>query len=74
MINIITSNILYQNLTKDRTEYFEFHIEDEHGRPIDLNGDVLSLTLYLNQNRVKNIVKDIDIDINIVILIDLDLD
>ena len=27
---------------KDRTEYIEFHIEDQHGRPIDFNGDVLS--------------------------------
>ena len=32
---------------KDRIEYIEFHIKDEHGRPIDFNGDVLSLTLHL---------------------------
>ena len=47
LINIIPTNILYQNVTKDRIEYIEFHIKDEHGRPIDFNGDVLSFTLYL---------------------------
>ena len=25
----------------------EFHIKDEHGRPKDFNGDVLSFTLHL---------------------------
>ena len=44
LINIITTNIVYQNVTKDRIEYIEFHIKDEHGRPIDFNGDVLSFT------------------------------
>ena len=47
LINIIPTNMLYQNLTKDRIEYIEFHIEDEHGRPIDFNCDVLSFTLHL---------------------------
>ena len=47
LINIILTNILYQNVTKDRIEYIEFHIKDEHGRPIDFNGDVLSFTLHL---------------------------
>ena len=47
LINIIPTNILYQNITKDRIEYIEFHIKDEHGRPIDINGDVLSFTLHL---------------------------
>ena len=47
LINIIPTNILYQNVTKDKIEYIEFHIKDEHGRPIDLNGDVLSFTLHL---------------------------
>ena len=47
LINIIPINILYQNVTKDRIEYLEFHIKDEHGRPIDFNGDVLSFTLHL---------------------------
>ena len=47
LINIIPTNILYQNITKDRIEYIEFHIKDEHGRPIDFNGDVLSFTLHL---------------------------
>ena len=46
LINIIPTNILYQNVTKDRIEYIEFHIKDEHGRPIDFNGDVLSFTLH----------------------------
>ena len=46
-INIIPTNILYQNITEDRIEYIEFHIKDEHGRPIDFNGDVLSFTLHL---------------------------
>ena len=47
LINIIPTNILYQNVTKDRIESTEFHIKDEHGRPIDFNGDVLSFTLHL---------------------------
>ena len=47
LINTIPTNILYQNVTKDRIEYKEFHIKDEHGRPIDFNGDVLSFTLHL---------------------------
>ena len=47
LINIIPTNILYQNVTKDRIKYIEFHIKDEHGRPIDFNGDVLSFTLHL---------------------------
>ena len=47
LINIIPTIILYQNITKDRIEYIEFHVKDEHGRPIDFNGDVLSFTLRL---------------------------
>ena len=47
LINIIPTNILYQNVTKDRIEYIEFHIEDVHGRPIDFNMDVLCFTLHL---------------------------
>ena len=47
LISIIPVNILYQIVTKDRIEYFEFHIKDEHGRPIDFNGDGLSFTLNL---------------------------
>ena len=47
LINIIPTNILYQNVTKDRIEYIEFQIKEEHGRPIDFNGDVLSFTLHL---------------------------
>ena len=47
LINIIPTNILYQNVTKDRIEYIVFHIKDEHGRPTDFNGDVLSFTLHL---------------------------
>ena len=47
LINIIPTNILYQNITKDRIEYIEFHIKGEHGRPIDFNDDVLSFTLHL---------------------------
>ena len=47
LINIIPTNILYQNVTKDRIEYIEFHIKDEHGRPIDFNGDVLSFSLHM---------------------------
>ena len=48
LINIIPTNILYQKVTKDRIEYIEFLIKDEHGRPIDFNGDVLSFTLHLS--------------------------
>ena len=47
LINIIPTNILYQNVTKERIEYIEFHVKDEYGRPIDFNGDVLSFTLHL---------------------------
>ena len=47
LINIIPTNILHQNVTKDRIEYIEFHIKVEHRRPIDFNGDVLSFTLHL---------------------------
>ena len=47
LINIIPTNILYQIVTEDRIEYIEFLIKDEHGRPIDFNGDVLSFTLHL---------------------------
>ena len=47
MIINIPTNVLYQNVTKDSIEYIEFHIEDELGRPIDFNGDVLSFTLHL---------------------------
>ena len=47
LIDIIPTNILYQILTKDRIEYVEFQIKDEHGRQIDFNGDVLSFTLHL---------------------------
>ena len=47
LINIIPTTVLYQNITQDRIEYIEFHIKDEHGRPIDFNGDVLSFTLHL---------------------------
>ena len=47
LINIIPTNLLYQNVTKDRIQYIEFHIKDKHGRSIDFNGDVLSFTLHL---------------------------
>ena len=47
LINIIPTNILYQNVKKDRIEYFYFHIKDEQGGPFDFNGDVLSFTLHL---------------------------
>ena len=47
LINIIPINILYQNVAKSRIEYIESHFKDEHGRPIDFNGDVLSFTLHL---------------------------
>ena len=46
LIYILPTTILYQNVTKDRIEYIEFHIKDEHGRPIVFNGDVLSFTLH----------------------------
>ena len=47
LINIIPTKILYQNVTKDRLDYIEIHIKDEHARPIDFNGDVLSFSLHL---------------------------
>ena len=39
LINIIPTNVLYQNVTEDRIEYIEFHIKDEYRRSIDFNGD-----------------------------------
>ena len=47
LINIILAKVIYQNVTKDRIEYIEFHIKHEHGRPIDFNRDVLSFTSHL---------------------------
>ena len=47
LINIIPTNILYQNVTKDRLEYIEFRIKDEHRRPINCSAVVLSSTLHL---------------------------
>ena len=47
MIINIPTNVLYQNVTKDRIEYIEFHFKDKHVRPIDFNGDVLSFTSHL---------------------------
>ena len=47
LIKIIPTNILFQNVTKARIEYIEFHIKVERGGPIDFNGDVLSFTLHL---------------------------
>ena len=36
MIISIPTNVLYQNLTKNKIEYIEFRIKDEYGRPINL--------------------------------------
>ena len=47
LINILPTNTLYRNVTKDRIEYIEFHIKVEHGRPIDFRGDVLGFNLHL---------------------------
>ena len=47
MIINVPTNALYQNVTKDIIEYIEFLIKDEHGRPIDFKGDVLSFSLHL---------------------------
>ena len=47
LTNITPVNAIYQNVTKERMDYFEFHITDEQGRPIDFNGDVLIFTLPL---------------------------
>ena len=47
LIHFIPTILLYQNVTKDRIEYIQFHIKDEHVRPIAFKGDVLSLTLHL---------------------------
>ena len=47
LICIIPTNVLYQNVTKERIENNEFRIKDEHRRPIDFNGDVLTFTLHL---------------------------
>ena len=47
VINIIPTNILYQNVTKNRIEYIEFYIKDEQGRAFDFDGDLLNCTLHL---------------------------
>ena len=47
LIDIIPTKIFYQNVTKYRMEYIEFQIKDEHGRPNNFNGDVLSSAFYL---------------------------
>ena len=53
LINIIPTNIFYQNVTKDRIEYIEFHIEDEHGRPIDFNPSyIISTTIMCTTNTI----------------------
>ena len=44
--NIIPNNVLCQSVTNEGIEYIEFHIRDEHGRPIDFDGDILSFTLH----------------------------
>ena len=46
-INIKPTNVLYQNVRRDRIEYIEFHIKNEHGRPNEFNGDMLGFTLLL---------------------------
>ena len=47
MINILSSKVLYQNVTKERLECIEYHIRDEHDTSIDFNGYVLSFILNL---------------------------
>ena len=47
LLNITTTNVLYQNVTQQRIEYIELQKRDEHGRPFDFIGDVLSFTLHL---------------------------
>ena len=44
MINIIQTNMPYQNVAKYRIEYIELHIGDEQRIPLDFNGDILSFT------------------------------
>ena len=53
------TNVLYQNVTKDRIEYIEFHIKVEYGRPIDFNGDLLRFTLHLLQPATSLILSKI---------------
>ena len=72
LINIMPTNILYQNVTNDRIEYIEFHIKDEHGRPIDFNGDVLGFKLHLILNIF--IVKDMVIVQFLSIIIAMDIE
>ena len=47
MINNISKKVLYQLVTKQRIEIFDFSTEDEYGRSFDLNGDVLGSILRL---------------------------
>ena len=46
-INLITTNVHDQNVTKQRIEDIDFHMKDEQESPIEFNGDVLSFTLHL---------------------------
>ena len=40
LINIISNNLLYESVIKERMEYIDFHIGDEQGSYIDFNVDV----------------------------------
>ena len=43
----IPTNILYQNATKNKTEYINFIIRDEHGGSFEFYGDVMCFTLHI---------------------------
>ena len=80
LINIIPTNILYQNVTKDRIEYIEFHIKDEHGNQLIsmvmfyFTFDIgLVIAIDIDFDLVIVIVLDLVIDLDLVIVIDLDL-
>ena len=60
----IPTNVLYQFVTKEKVDYIEIYIRDEHGRSIDFNGDVLGLIFHC--------VKELAIVICLDIVLDLD--
>ena len=47
MINNIPKKVLYQLVTEQRIENFDFSAKDEYGRSIDFKGDVLGFILRL---------------------------
>ena len=88
LINIIPTNILYQNVTKDIIEYLEFidlviDLDLDKDIILDLDLDLvidinLDLDLLVDFDLVidldLDLLKNLDLDLDLVIVIDLDVD